>query len=132
MTIYLLRPTPSEVWKLCLVLRLGACIVPSIDVLLGVAAVVRFLVVGATPVVRACVGSVSVLHIKSAGETRIHVVIPFHDVGKHWRGVPGWCPAWCHHRDKSWDAATATTRASGIVRERCAWGAPTALPLSCG
>jgi hypothetical protein len=66
MTIYMLRPPPSKVWQLRLVFRLRAGVVPSVDVLLGVIAVVRFLVVGAPPIVGTRARRVAVLNIKPA------------------------------------------------------------------
>ncbi len=48
-TIYLLRPTPSEVWVLHLVHRLRACVVPRHNELLGIASVVPLLMILAPP-----------------------------------------------------------------------------------
>jgi hypothetical protein len=66
MKIYLLRPTPSEVGKLRLVLRLGACVIPCVNVRLGIVAVVRLLVVGAPPFSGARARGVPILDVKSA------------------------------------------------------------------
>ena len=66
MKIYLLRPTPSEVGKLRFVLCLGACIIPGVDVRLGIVAIVRFLVVCAPPGGGARARGVSILNVKPA------------------------------------------------------------------
>ena len=80
MTIYLLRPTPSEVWKLRLVLCLSASIIPRVDVLLGIAPIVCFLMIGMSPCLGTCV---AILHIEFTRETHIHVAVSFDDVEVH-------------------------------------------------
>ena len=78
----------------------------------------------------------SVLHIESAGEASVHVVVFLDDVGIHWGIVAGrqlfassvagrQYAANCRG-DKLWDAAAAPS-ARGIVRERRAWVASVAL-----
>ena len=64
MTIYLLCPTPSEVRKLRLVLRLSASIVPHVDVLLGIAPIVCFLMIGTSPL-GTHPGRVAIFYIES-------------------------------------------------------------------
>ena len=71
----LLRPTPSEGWKLHLVLRLGASIVLRIDVLLGIAPIVCLLMICTPPRLGAWSRCVAVLHIETARET--HVAVSF-------------------------------------------------------
>jgi hypothetical protein len=79
----------------------------------------------------------SVLHIKSAGEASVHVVVFLDDVGIH-RGivagrqyaassVVGRQYAANCRGDKLWDAAAAAPSARSIVRERRAWVASVAL-----
>jgi hypothetical protein len=122
MIIYLLRPTPSEGQKLRLVLRLGASIVPRVDVLLGIASIVCLLMICTPPRLGTCTGCVSVLHIETARETHVHDDLSFDDVGVH-RGRVS-----CGHadsrrsRDKSWnDACTHPSLARRIVGEWGAW-----------
>jgi hypothetical protein len=74
MKIYLLRPTPSKVRKLHLVLCLGANIIPRINVMLCIAAVVH-LMVGTPLCGEARPQGVAVLNIKSSQEAYIHVVV---------------------------------------------------------
>ncbi len=110
MIIYLLRPTPSESRKLHLVLRLGASIVPRIDVLLGITSIVCLLVVYMPPHLGTCMGCVAVLHIKAAQETHVHVAVSFDDVRVHWGRVSCSRANSQDSRDKSWhDARTHTT-----------------------
>ncbi len=73
----MLRPTPSKVRKLRLVLCLCAGVVPRVVILLGVVAPIRFLVVCTTPIVGASARSMSIFHIESAGEASVHVVVFF-------------------------------------------------------
>ncbi len=84
MIIYLLRPTPSEGRKLRLVLRLGASIVPRVNVLLGIAPIICLLVICTPPRLGTCSGCVSVLHIETAREAHVHVAVSYDDVGVHW------------------------------------------------
>ena len=141
MIIYLLRPTPSESRKLRLVLRLGASIVPRIDVLLGIASIVCLLMICTPPRLGTCTGCVSVLHIETARETHVHVGVSFDDVGVHRGRVScGHADSRCS-RDKSWhDACTHSSLARRIVGEWGAWssasplndyaGGPSAPPAS--
>ncbi len=80
MTIYLLCPTPSEVRKLRLVLCLSASIVPRVDVLLGIAPIVCFLMIGTSPRLGTRHGHVTIFHIESTQETHVHVAVSFEDV----------------------------------------------------
>ena len=121
MIIYLLRPTPSESRKLRLMFRLGASIVPRVDVLLGIASIICFLMICTPPRLGTCTGCVSVLHIETARETHIHVAVSFDDVGVHWCCVSCSRADTRRSRDKSWhDACTRSTVACRIV---CKWGA---------
>ncbi len=123
MIIYLLCLTPSECRKLCLVLRLGASIVPRIDVLLGIAPIVCILVICTPPRLGTCLGCVSVLDIKTARETHVHVAVSFDDVGVH-RGRVS-CSSHANSRypgDKRWyDACTHSSLARRIVGKWGAW-----------
>ncbi len=123
MIIYLLRPTPSESWKLCLVLRLGASIVPRFNVLLGIAPIVCLLVICMPPRLGTCSGCVSVFDIKTARETHVQVAVSFDDVGVH-RGRVS-CSSRANSRcpgDKCWyDACTHSSLARRIVGEWGAW-----------
>ena len=122
MIIYLLRPTPSEGWKLRLVLRLGASIVPRVDVLLGIALIICLLMICMPPRLGTCMGCVSVLHIETARETHVHVGVSFDDVGVHRGRVScGHADSRCS-RDKSWhDACTHSALARRIVGKWGAW-----------
>ena len=80
MTIYLFCPTPSEVRKLCLVLCLSASIVPRVDVLLGIALIVCFLMIGTSLRLGTRPGCVAVFHIEFTQETHVHVAVSFDDV----------------------------------------------------
>ena len=120
MNIYLLRPTPSEGWKLRLVLRLGASIVPRVDVLLGIALIICLLMICTPPRLGTCTGCVSVFHIETARETHVHVAVLFDDVGVH--GGRVLCGRADSHRsrDKRWNnACTNPSLARRIVGE---WG----------
>ena len=122
MIIYLLRPTPSEGWKLRLVLRLGASIVPRVDVLLGIASIICLLMICTPPRLGTCTGCVSVLHIETARETHVHVCVSFDDVGVHGGRVS--CGRADSHRsrDKRWNnARTNPSLARRIVGEWGAW-----------
>ena len=122
MIIYLLRPTPSEGRKLRLALRLGASIVPRVDVLLGIAPIVCLLMICTPPHLGTCSGCVSVLHIETARETHVHVAVSFDDVGVHWCRVPCSRAYSRHSRDKNWhDAPTHSSLARQIVGEWGAW-----------
>ena len=122
MIIYLLRPTPSEGRKLRLVLRLGASIVPHIDVLLGITSIVCLLMVCTPPRLRTCTGCVAVLRIEAARETHVYVAVSFDDVGVHWGRVLCSRADSRDSRDKSWhDARTHSTLACQIVGEWSAW-----------
>ncbi len=121
MIIYLLCPTPSEGWKLRLVLRLCASIVSRVNVLLGIAPIVCLLMIDPPPRLGTCTGCVAVLHIETAQETHIHVAVSFDDVGVHWCRVSCSRANSRRSRDKSWhDACTRSTMACRIV---CEWGA---------
>ncbi len=80
MKIYLLRPTPSEVRKLRLVLCLGASIVSCINVMLCIAVVVHVLMVGMPPCGGARPQGLPILNIKSTQEAYVHVVVSLHNV----------------------------------------------------
>jgi hypothetical protein len=67
MIYLLLHPTPSKGRKNQLMLALGASIVPSIDVLLGIAAVGRLLMVGTPLLVVARLRGVPVFDVKTMG-----------------------------------------------------------------
>ena len=128
MIIYLLRPTPSEGWKLRLVLRLGASIVPRVDVLLGIASIICLLMICTPPRLGTCTGCVSVLHIETARETHVHVCVSFDDVGVHGGRVS--CSRADSHRsrDKRWNnARTNPSLARRIVGEWGAWGSASTL-----
>ena len=141
MIIYLLCPTPSEGWKLRLVLCLGASIVPRVDVLLGIASIICLLMICTPPRLGTCTGCVSVLHIETARETHVHVGVSFDDVGVHRGRVScGHADSRCS-RDKSWhDARTHSSLVRRIVGEWGAWssastlndyaGGPSATPAS--
>ena len=121
MIIYLLCPTPSEGRKLRFMFRLGASIVPRIDVLLGIASIVCLLMICTSPRLGTCAGCVSVLHIETARETHIHVCVSFDDVGVHRGRVSCGRADSRRSRDKSWhDARTHSSLARRIVG---AWGA---------
>ena len=122
MIIDLLRPTPSESWKLCLMFRLGARIVPCIDVLLGIALIVCLLMIRMPPCLGTCTGCVAVLHIETARETHVHVGVSFDGVGVHRGRVScGHADSRCSW-DKSWhDARTHSSLARRIVGEWGAW-----------
>ncbi len=122
MIIYLLRPTPSEGQKLRLVFRLGASIVPRVDVLLGIAPIVCLLVICTPPRLGICLGCVSVLHIETAQETHVHVAVSFDDVGVHWCRVPCSRADSRHSRDITWhNARTHSSLERRIVGEWGAW-----------
>jgi len=122
MIIYRLRPTPSEVRKLCFVLRLSTRIVPRIDVLLGIAPIVCLLMICTLPRLGTCLGCVAVLHIETTRETPVHVAVSFGDVGVHWGRVSCSRANSRHSRDKSWhDARTHPTLARQIVGEWGVW-----------
>ena len=80
MTLYLLCPTPSEVRKLRLVLCLSASITPRVDVLLGIALIVCFLMIGTSLCLGTRPGRVAIFHIESTRETHIHVSVFFDDL----------------------------------------------------
>ena len=65
-TIYLLRPTPSEVGVLRLMHCLGACILSCFNVLVGVVPVVPLLVIRTAPACRARLRRMPGFYIKSA------------------------------------------------------------------
>ena len=122
MIIYLLCPTPSESWKLRLMLRLGASIVPCVNVLLGIAPIVCLLMICSLPRLGTCSGCVAVLHIETARETHVHVAVSFDNVGVHWGRVSCSRTDSLHSRDKSWhDACTHPTLVHRIVGEWGAW-----------
>ena len=119
MTIYLLRPTPSEVWKLRLVLCLSASIIPRVDVLLGIAPIVCFLMIGMSPCLGTCV---AILHIEFTRETHIHVAVSLYDVGIHRGHILCSRNASLYSRDKGWHNAPARpTLAHCIVGKWGAW-----------
>jgi hypothetical protein len=118
---YLLRPTPSEVRKLRLVRCLGACIVPRIDVMLCIAAVVCLLMVGTPP----CRGGTSLscayLNIKSTQEAYFHVVISLYGIQVGWGSVPCGRETSTCSRFQGWYKSTPTSSsASCIVGKWCA------------
>jgi hypothetical protein len=88
MKTYLPHLTPSEVGKLCLILCLGANIVPRIDVMLCISVVVHLLMAGTPPCRGACPQGVPILNIKSAQKTYIHVAVSFSNVRIGWGKVP--------------------------------------------
>ena len=65
-TIYLLRPTPSEVGVLRLMHCLGARVVASFNVLAGVVSVVSLLMIRTAPACRARLQRMPSFYIKSA------------------------------------------------------------------
>jgi hypothetical protein len=71
------------------VLALGASIVPSIDVLMGIAAVGRLLTVGTPLRVAACLQGVPVFNFKPMGEAIIHIVVALDNVGVRQGSVSG-------------------------------------------
>ena len=122
MIIYLLHPTPSESRKLRLMFCLGASIVPRIDVLLGIASIVCLLMICTPPCLGTCTGCVSVLHIKAAQETHVHVGVSSDDVGVHRGHVLCGNANSRRSLNKSWhDACTHTSLECQIVGEWGAW-----------
>ena len=122
MTIYLLCPTPSEVRKLCLVLRLSVSIVPRIDVLLGIAPIVCFLMIGTSPCLGTQPGHVAIFYIESTRETHVHVAVSFDDVGIH-RGQVS-CSrdaSWYSHYKGWYNAPAHPTLACCVVVKCGAW-----------
>ena len=84
----MLRPTPSKhTGKDQLVLGLGTSIVASLNVLLGIAAIGRFLMVDAPFFIATCLQGVPIFHIETTGETIIHIVKFLHNVGVCWGHV---------------------------------------------
>jgi hypothetical protein len=122
MTIYLLRPTLSEVWKLRLVLHLSASIVPCVDVLLGIAPIVCFLMFGTSPCLGTRPGCVAIFHIESTRETHVHVAVSLDNVGIHRGRVSCSRDASLYSWYKGWHNAPAyLTLAHCIVGKWSAW-----------
>ena len=119
MTIYLLCPTPSEVRKLQLVLCLSASVVPRVNVLLGIAPIICFLMIGTLPCLGTCPRRVPIFHIESTREAHVHVAVSFDDVGIHRGPIPCSCDASRYYR---WHNAPAhPTLASCVVGKWGAW-----------
>ncbi len=94
-------------------LALGASIVPSIDVLLGIAAVTRLLMVGTPLLVAARLQDVPVFDVQTMGEAIIHIVVALDDVGVCRGGVTG-----ITHQTGDWDKwgdTPATTYAEEVL-----------------
>ena len=119
MTIYRLCPTLSEVRKLRLVLCLSARIVPHVDVLLGIAPIVCFLMIGTSTRLGTRPGRVTIFHIESTQETHVHVVVSFEDVGIHRGRISCSCDASRYYR---WHYAPANpTLVCCVVSNWGAW-----------
>ena len=122
MTIYLLCPTLSEVRKLWLVLRLSASILPRVNVLLGIAPIVCFLMNGTSSRLGTRPGHVTIFHIESTRETHVHVAVTFDDVGIHRSHISCSRDASRYSRYKGWhNAPTHPTLACCIVGKWGAW-----------
>ena len=121
MTIYPLCPTPSEVRKLRLVLHLSASIIPRVDVLLGIALIVCFLMVGTSPRLGTRSGRVTIFHIKSTRETHVHVAVSFDGVGIHRGCILCSRDASRYSRYKGWHNAPAHPTLMRCVVSK--WGA---------
>ncbi len=70
-------------------LALGVSIVPSIDVLLGIALVGCLMMVGMPLSIAARLRGVPVFDVKTMREAIIHIVVALDDVGVRWGGVSG-------------------------------------------